>query len=309
MVKIKDIMVRDVLTAQKDEALFSLIEKMHQHRIGAIVIVNSTQNPIGIITERDIIKTLITYKENIFSKKAADIMVSPLVTLLPDEDIETATMLMSLNRIRRIPVVKDDKLEGIVTYRDIVHAFRKGYHNLAEKTKILTEDADKDALTGLYTKKYIFAELAKQLKKSVHTRQAFAVLMLDVDFFKKINDTYGHLAGDEVLKSLAEILTSRSRTVNTIGRYGGDEFTIISPLASHKSSYFFAERLREAIEKRDFIYEESILKFTISIGICIWNPKIKTAREMIKLADQALYTAKHNGRNQFKMSGSEDIKF
>lgn len=126
----------------------------------------------------------------------------------------------------------------------------------------------------------------------------FSLLMIDADFFKSVNDTYGHLAGDFVLQGMAEIMSATKRKEDEIGRYGGEEFYGLCQGAG-KSVLLFAERLRKAISSHDFIYREQTIKLSISIGVASAHEVNKLSREsLIQLADDRLYKAKENGRNQ-----------
>lgn len=300
MVKIGAVMSKDVLTARKEDTVMSMLERLQKHRIGAIVVINKDDVPIGIITERDIIQALVVYKEETFKKQAQDIMSAPVLTLDPEQDIDSAAILMTLNGIRRIPITKDNKLVGLITYRDLTNALRKSYYVLEEKAELLQDMANKDPLTGLFNKRFINDELKRQFDAAKTTGEPMAVIMMDIDHFKKVNDTYGHPCGDHVLKTLSAIFLAKSRDINVVGRYGGEEFIIIGPISDHKSSLYFAERIRMVVESTPFFYENKEFKITISAGVCVWNSKIKDAKTMIKLADDALYTAKKSGRNCVK---------
>ena len=212
MIKLKDVMVTDVLTASKTDTLQEVVQQLHKHKIGAIIIISGEKYPVGIVTERDIITALITYKEKILSIQAQDIMTAPVITLTPDDDIESASMMMSLNRIRRIPIVENGLLTGLVSYKDIANALRKSYYMLEEKTEGLEDKANKDSLTGLFNKGYVLEQLKYQTELSLRSGNPFSVIMIDIDHFKKVNDTYGHLAGDEILKRFISFLK------NNIGR-------------------------------------------------------------------------------------------
>lgn len=302
LVKIGAVMSKDVLTTHKEDSILSMLERLQKHRIGAVVVINKDNMPIGIITERDVIQALVSYKEEIFKKQAQDIMSAPVLTIDPEEDIDSAAILMTLNGIRRIPVTRDNKLAGLITYRDLTNALRKSYYTLEEKAERLEDMANKDPLTGLFNKRFITEELKREFESAAKTGASMAVIMLDIDFFKKVNDTYGHPCGDHVLKTLAGIMQSKSRDINIVGRYGGEEFIIIGPISDAKSSYFFAERLRATVESTPFLWEGKEFFLTISAGVCVWNPKIKDAKQMIQLADDALYAAKKDGRNKVKMA-------
>jgi len=302
--KVEEIMMKEVLKTDRYDTVLSMAEKMHKHRLGAIVIVDSEDFPIGIVTERDILRTLITYKDKSMDVQAGDIMSSPVLTLEPGEDIDSAIMQMQLNRVRRIPITKENRLIGIISYRDLTNALRKTYNALEKKTEELEEEANTDPLTGLYNRRVINGQLKYQIDLARRSGNPMSVIMIDIDHFKKVNDTYGHLCGDSVLKTIAGILKEKSRDINIVGRYGGEEFMIIGPISDHKTAFYMAERLRALVENTEFSCEKNGKKFrvTISAGVAVWNPKIKTGRELIKLSDDALYLAKKSGRNRVRMA-------
>ncbi len=122
--------------------------------------------------------------------------------------------------------------------------------------------------------------------------------MIDVDYFKKINDTYGHLAGDAVLKQLADILLKSLRNVDSAGRYGGEEFLVIVAAPAGEKAWQAAERIRRAVDNHTFTYENSSMKVKISVGLTTISHQDKNEHSLISRADKALYQAKRNGRNQ-----------
>lgn len=298
MIKVEEIMSKNVATARLDDSTDKIINILHNNSIGAIAIVDKKNIPVGIITERDIVAGLYKYRDNILNKLAKDIMSSPLVYIQPESDIEEAAMLMALNRIRRLPVIKENKLIGIVTYRDLTNILRKSYYSLEEKTEILEDKANKDSLTGLYNKGYIMEQLKYHINLSLSIKKPLSIILVDIDHFKKVNDIYGHLCGDYVLKKISSIFQEHTRSFNIIGRYGGEEFLIIAPGSNAKSAFDFAERLRTMIENIQFSYESKNFKITISAGIAELNPKIKKPDTLIANADKALYQAKNSGRNR-----------
>ncbi len=304
MVKIADVMVKDVLTTEKTTTVIEMAELLFNAHVGAITIIDKNRFPIGIVTERDIIQAMVVYRENAHKKQAQDIMSSPVLTLEPEDDIESAAMLMQLNKIRRIPIVKNEKLAGLITYRDITNALMKSVHNLTDKAEKLEDKANRDPLTGLYNKGYLLSQLNYHFELSKRTGNPMAVIIMDIDHFKKINDTYGHICGDEVLKKIASLISVNSRAINITGRFGGEEFVILGPISDHKSAMFTAERLRNLIEKENFSCGENSFKVTISAGVSVWNRAVKDATELLSLADKALYEAKGGGRNQVRLAES-----
>ncbi|MGC8926350.1 MAG: diguanylate cyclase [Myxococcota bacterium] len=157
-----------------------------------------------------------------------------------------------------------------------------------------------DALTGLYNRRYFFRRFAEVVENSIRYNTGFSILMIDIDHFKNFNDTYGHKAGDEILKRVAYIFSSRVRKVDIVARYGGEEFIILFPRMKKKEAYDLAEKLRKNVELSKFVFEGQPIgqKITISIGVATFPDDSKDAREIVDLADKALYKAKRNGRNQ-----------
>lgn len=298
MMKIGDVMSRDVLRAFKDEKILSVVERLQKHRIGAMVIIDKETRPIGILTERDIIRGLVAYKDKLLEKDAQDIMSAPVLTIGPEQDIESAATLMSLNRIRRVPVTKDEKLVGLISYRDIANSLRKSYSDLAKKTETLEEKVNRDSLTGLYNKGYLNDSLRHHFEISKREGNSMAIMFIDIDHFKKINDTWGHQCGDYILKELSGLMVDRTRAVNIIGRFGGEEFMIISPFGDYKSTPSFAERLRSTVEEHGFFWDGNKIPVKISIGVAVWSPSVKSPAELVRQADKALYKAKNSGRNK-----------
>ena len=170
----------------------------------------------------------------------------------------------------------------------------------------LNEMASKDGLTGVFNHALLIELFEKELSKQERNCGNIAFVMLDIDFFKKVNDTYGHISGDKVLKELSEILTSSTRNSDIVGRYGGEEFGIILPEITAENAYQLCERIRQAVENHDFSTGKDIIKITISMGIFFKDSKNTiNSQSMIKKADEALYKAKQNGRNRVEVFVSE----
>lgn len=192
----------------------------------------------------------------------------------------------------RLPIHKNDEL-GFAA-----KVFNEMVVELQQTQTKLKELATKDSLTNLANRKQIMKNLLKQFKYYQRYRVEFSVLMIDVDHFKKINDNHGHLAGDAVLRQMAEIFLKTIRDVDAAGRYGGEEFLVLIAESAEEKAQQAAERLRRAVNKHIFIYEKNSLKVNISIGITKISPQDRDEHSLINRADQALYLAKRNGRNQ-----------
>lgn len=156
-----------------------------------------------------------------------------------------------------------------------------------------------DGLTELYNHRYFQEALTNQVEIAKRYGQVFSLIMIDIDYFKKFNDTYGHQAGDAVLRQVARILKSNSRTTDFVCRYGGEELCIILPNTSAEEALFNAKRINKAIEETDFDLNNSQTgKVTISVGVATFPDNAETVEDLIEHADRSLYYAKEHGRNQ-----------
>lgn len=155
-----------------------------------------------------------------------------------------------------------------------------------------------DGLTQIYNKRYFLETLEREIGRAQRYRRELSLIIFDIDHFKKINDTYGHLAGDHVLKHLALVIKSRIRREDILARYGGEEFAIILPEIDHENAAQFAEKIRRLIEKAVFKFEETEIPVTISIGVAEYGTAQGTVSDFIKMSDDKLYEAKMQGRNR-----------
>lgn len=157
-----------------------------------------------------------------------------------------------------------------------------------------------DYLTGLRTRGYFEQQLELEFKRSERKNQGFALLMVDIDFFKTLNDRYGHHVGDKVLREVTSLLATDMREVDTVARYGGEEFVIILPETTELEAIYVAQRLRKTVQQARYeaIIPQGNEQLTISIGIAMYPSDAQNRRSLIEAADAALYAAKKGGRNQ-----------
>ncbi|MGQ9817750.1 MAG: diguanylate cyclase [bacterium] len=156
-----------------------------------------------------------------------------------------------------------------------------------------------DPLTGIFNRRYFENQLSKELQRASRYEHPLAILFLDIDKFKKVNDEFGHQVGDEVLLELAQILERNLRSVDVIARYGGDEFIILLPETKKESAYKTANRILYAIQRYDFFKGNlQIKELGVSIGVASFPEDAGGTYELIKKADIALYKAKERGGNQ-----------
>lgn len=158
-----------------------------------------------------------------------------------------------------------------------------------------------DGLTKLFNRIHWENCLQAEYKRWTRSQHSSSLVMLDIDHFKVVNDTYGHMVGDEVIRHLSGLIREHVRETDISGRYGGEEFTIILADTALKSAYVFAERLRKEVEKAVVKYNDIELKYTISIGLAEVEPCIKTYEAWLECADAALYRSKETGRNKISL--------
>lgn len=169
---------------------------------------------------------------------------------------------------------------------------------LEEARKVLHQQATHDPLTGLFNRRRIMEELDHQFEGARRHGFPLSLCVCDIDKFKIVNDTYGHLVGDAVLERFGQIATDILRTVDVIGRYGGDEFVIVMPHTTPKKAVTGVERLRAALESYEFRADDAtIFKVTSTFGIGGLTPELESTQDLFELADTALYEAKEAGRN------------
>ena len=159
----------------------------------------------------------------------------------------------------------------------------------------------RDYLTGLYNRRFFMERFFEEMAWSVRYKEPLSLMMLDIDFFKKINDTYGHGCGDEILKQISNALLSVLRTEDIVARYGGEEFIILLPNTNPEGALTAAEKLRVTVQDKNFLCESGDIRLsvTISIGVTTYNGETELSPDrLIGQADGALYSAKEGGRNR-----------
>jgi diguanylate cyclase (GGDEF)-like protein len=169
------------------------------------------------------------------------------------------------------------------------------------------EEAERDFLTGIYNRRLAMRLLEKEIRRTRRTRSPLSLLLIDVDNFKAFNDTCGHLAGDDVLRVLARIVTHAARSTDVVGRFGGEEFMVVLPDTPVENAVVLAERLRADVEKfgREHVTQWRGRPPTISIGVCAVSPR-DDSEAAIGRCDRALYESKHRGRNCFSIGLSDE---
>lgn len=231
-----------------------------------------------------------------------------------DKDLET---LESLSPTLIVPLVeKTNHLSGILILQERIAIEEETTYTEYEQSMIMSiaslatvainnasllEMSSTDMMTHLRLKYFFFNQLTEAIDKAFQMEENIAVLMFDIDFFKKFNDTYGHECGDFVLISVANIIKSSLRESDIASRYGGEEFTVLLRKGNKEEALKVAERIRMNIEEYDFVYNDQHLHVTVSGGVSVFdkdtNP-VELPNIFVNQADSGLYMSKNNGRNQ-----------
>ena len=177
--------------------------------------------------------------------------------------------------------------------------------DLVVRNRELSEVSSRDALTGLYNRWFVIEKLDSELNRSVRHGSPMSLLMLDVDHFKSVNDTFGHAAGDQVLQAIGQLLRESCRVYDVPGRYGGEEFCIVLPETKLRNTNVVAERIRSRLETTELAAGSAAIRVTVSIGIAgidsSQDVNEVSPSALLDRADRALYTAKHRGRNRIEL--------
>ena len=259
--------------------------------------------------------------KTVIEKKAFEIITPSAKKHIAKKD--PVVSLFNMDYFLTIPLMAKDKVEGVmlvdnyyskekITKDDIWKLNMFANHaGLAiansqefEKTLVLSNT---DRLTGLWNYGYFQHQITEEVKRANRFNRHVSLLMIDIDHFKKFNDTLGHVAGDKLLQEIAEILRASCREVDLVARYGGEEFAIILPETFKEKAYSSAERIRKLTAAHPCHYKEGqpSKRITISIGVASFPQDASNKEDLIACADKALYVAKETGRNRVCMFSKE----
>lgn len=260
-----------------------------------------------------------------FSSQPNVYTVPELQELLPGcEDIAVISQLspslvvplIIKNRINGILILgkrifTDSDSDGYTDYERQEIQTISSLASIAIHNASLFEQSTTDAMTKLKMKSYFYTVLEDRMDSAFSQNLPLSVIMFDIDFFKKFNDTYGHACGDYVLKTVAGIIKENVRSGDIASRYGGEEFTVMLVNAKKEDALIVAERIRKRIDETQFCYENQNMHITISGGISEFsveeNP-VRSAKNLVDQADQALYMSKRNGRNQVTVLNTSAVQ-
>jgi len=189
----------------------------------------------------------------------------------------------------------------LVKVGDIIFKFLAGHNVEAAYHEEIYRMTIRDGLTSIANVRYLNEFLEREFARSRRHGRELAVILFDIDHFKRINDSLGHLTGDYVLREMARIVDSRVRRDELFARYGGEEFCLVLPETTPEGSLGYAEIVRKVVEGHRFLFDGATIPVTISLGVAVFTPEMTRPVDIIRAADAALYRAKNNGRNRVEM--------
>lgn len=297
---------RRVKWVAKEDRTLDLLDNMVSGSFDNVIVVED-KKPVGILTTKDVMELIKNGSD--LTLAVSNYMSSPVDTITKSATIKEALTFVKTKHYKRVVVVDNEKnLAGIIAQKELISLtysrwamLMKEYqselselnHILESKNREYEVMASTDSLTGLYNR-HKFSELYISSYTSMTQRDGdMSLIMLDIDFFKQVNDTYGHNAGDQVLVQISHSLLKTLRNIDIVCRWGGEEFICLLPTASLENAMQLAEKIRTNIESLDM---ERVKSVTASFGVS----QVREGDEMedvINRADKALYHAKKSGRN------------
>jgi diguanylate cyclase (GGDEF)-like protein len=292
------------------------------HVLGAEIFVRDLITNENFVLETS--KDFLTEKKAMLpvSTPIASILLSQKRPLTFDElkqqcgNCEHIKLMESLNPTLIVPLIQKNHLNGMLVLQERIAIEDDASYSEYEINQIMSiaslasvainnaallEMSSTDMMTHLKLKYYFFNLLTEAIDAAFLNNQHIAVIMFDIDFFKKFNDTYGHECGDFVLKSVADLIRKNLRDSDIASRYGGEEFTALLIDAGKEEAMVVAERIRSTINEHDFVYNDQHLHVTISGGVSVFDAQtnlVSSPNEFVNQADQGLYMSKNNGRNR-----------
>lgn len=319
---IQELMTKDVHHLSPDAELSEAIRTMRDRHCSCVVIARK-DGPIGIITERDMISILAGVNDNphILTSKVTKIMSAPPVTINETDSLFEALVVAKAEKVRHLPVVDTNgRLVGIVTQSDLVKAHFHVYERqreiidkaINERTEALLKANEElkgmtleDPLLGIGNRRAMEVDLQHTHASAARYGFQYSILFIDIDHFKLYNDHYGHQAGDEALKRIADHIKTRIREADRVYRYGGEEFLVLLPETNIEGAEIIARDLVEDLKVRNLPHcksPENIL--TVSVGVESYAPGEKRSWEdVVFVSDQRLYKAKSSGRSRAVAAG------
>lgn len=292
-------MTRTVITLAGSDPASRAFETMAQYRIGCLPVLSGGRL-LGVVTEQDLIRA-------VAEGRSLDTPVNRLCLsapcVAPRASIRDAITRMRREHLRYLLVADGrGRLAGLVSQTDVLEASRRILARTEARSARAETIAYRDPVTGLYTRRALEESLEAEFRRAQRYGGLLAVALLDIDRFKRVNDRFGHAAGDAVLARLGRIIRRRARPVDLAARYGGEEIALLLPESGTRAGRILAECVRKEFSSRPFRQDGRAFTVTLSGGVAKWSDRHRGPAELLAEADAALYRAKRAGRNRIEVS-------
>ena len=292
---VKDYMTSPILSVDNDATLKEVADFMNSHKTSVVLVRNKNHGYIGVVTDADFTHKVAVKEYSVNTTTIESIMSAPIKAVDGSMFMADANGIIRQSGIRHLAVTENGEFIGLLSAMN----FFEYYKDVEEH---LSNLAIHDGLTGIYNRRYFDETLAREWKRTMREKAPLSLIMLDIDYFKKYNDTYGHQAGDECLRQVATTISGAlRRPADMAARYGGEEFVVVLPNLKLEDSAKFGETIRAKIEALKMEHKQSDANpfITVSLGIASVVPSsISSYEELVGAADKALYSAKNKGRNR-----------
>jgi len=285
--------VTQVDTIHPAATLRETAQKLVACGASALMVTDDTGAMLGIVSERDLIHLVARYDADAIEQPVSGVMVRAVITCDPADEMAGVLRQMKASHIRHMPVLEHGKLVGMLGIRELTTAY-----------ELLEIEANTDPLTDLSNRRPFLKTLGAEFARARRHDHPLSVAMIDIDHFKRVNDTYGHDVGDTVLRKMSRMLISEFRTIDLIGRLGGEEFAVVFPETGLAGAKIACERFRAGVERARISVDGAIIQITVSIGMAEAGVDSRDGPDVLKQADRRLYDAKNGGRNRIVATDS-----
>lgn len=303
-IPVAQLMSRRLTSVAPEESVAVAINMLRTQKLSCLM-VQASGELVGIVTERDLVNCIddLIATEQLYLKNLGvvrELMSSPVVTVGINDGLKAVLDVSMRLGIRHLPVVNDQQeLVGIVSQADLVRA----YSHILDRQLALADDNERlktlslvDPLMSIGNRRAMENDLKHVQAKAQRTQTPYSLVLLDVDWFKRYNDHYGHQLGDEALRAVAKGITNTLRQGDRLYRYGGEELILVLPETDQAGAFQAAERARQAVAALNIPHKDSPLNhLTVSAGLASGESGWQA---LVACADEALYSAKENGRNR-----------
>ncbi len=276
-----------------DTPLSDMAVRLQRYNVGVLVVMDAQEQLVGIVSERDLVAVVAAGGRDFSALLVRDIMTTDVLTCVATDEVAEILDLMNQRNIRHMPVVEAGVPKNILSIKDFHYAYQE-----------LQVEARTDHLTGLANRRRFLELMDQEKNRCRRFGSPLSLAVLDIDRFKLINDTYGHDAGDEVLREFSALLLHELRIYDGIGRLGGEEFAVLFPHADLDGAAVACMRIIDALRRTIMRIDDQDIRVTASIGLVQMAPTGDTVESMLNRADGLLYHAKNTGRDRLVVEES-----